>query len=137
MLSGDYLCFATLAIDRGSDPQCRLCLVDSNTPAPIEDTVHILTRCRGTADTRNRLMPDLLNTVHKFFPNNKILEHTDHLTLTQFILDCSSLNLPSLIRIEPSHTEIVQVVRISHDLCFAIHTERVRQLKNMGLLNRN
>ena len=63
MLSGDYLCYAHLAHDRGVAPQCRMCQLISHHPAPAEDMVHLLTRCRATADTRGRIMPDLLNTV--------------------------------------------------------------------------
>ena len=30
MLAGDYMCFNTLALERGSDPQCKLCLPGSD-----------------------------------------------------------------------------------------------------------
>ena len=63
MLAGDYLCYTNLAHDRGIDPHCRMCQAQSHHPAPAEDLVHLLTRCRATADTRDRIMPVLLNTV--------------------------------------------------------------------------
>ena len=106
MLAGDYLCYATLAIERGSDPQCRLCPSTTGRPAPSEDIIHILTRCRGTEDTRWRMVPELLNTVAKFFPSNAILSQHDHQVLTQFILDCSSPNLPTSTRIDPNHLNL-------------------------------
>ena len=101
MLAGDYMCFNTLALERGSDPQCKLCLPGSDMPAPSEDIIHILTSCRGTADVRSRILPELLNVVDKFFPTCTILDTRDEHTLTQSILDCSSPNLPILTRLDP------------------------------------
>ena len=94
MLAGDYLCYSILAHDRGIDPQCRLCQAITSHPAPAEDMEHLLTRCRATADTREEKMPELLNTVAKFHKQNRLLSTPSHPLLTQFILDCSSLNLP-------------------------------------------
>ena len=137
MLSGDYTCYATLGIERDMDPQCRICSLTFLSPAPSEDIQHILTRCRGTADVRNKLIPEILNTVSKHFPSNKILEIHDHHTMTQFILDCSSPNLSSTTRIDPNHPDIFHVVRVCRDMCYAIHTERIRQLKALGLIVHN
>ena len=137
MLSGDYTCYATLGIERDMDPQCRLCSSFSLSPAPSEDIQHILTRCRGTAEVRDKLMPEVLNTVSKHFSSNKILEHHDHRTMTQFILDCSSLNLSSSTRIDPNHPDIFHVVRACRDMCYAVHAERIRKLKALGLIAHN
>jgi hypothetical protein len=82
---------------RGTDPQCRLCPDTLSCLPPCEDIQHVLTKCRGTADVRTKMIPELLNTVAKFFPLNMILDCHDHLTLSQFILDCSSPNPPRLI----------------------------------------
>ena len=132
MLAGDYLCYATLAKERGSDPRCRLCSSFPLASAPDENLVHILTICHGTADTRQRLIPELLNVVSAFSPSNQLLEKHDHLTLTQFILDCSSQNLPNSIRIIPNTQGMVPIVRICRSLCYAIHSERIRKLKELG-----
>ena len=121
MLAGDYLCFATLSKERGTDTVYRLCQVDS--PAATENIIHLLRLCRGTADTRQRLFADLLNTVLWYFPDNQILQQQDHQTLTQFILDCSSPNLSNLTRINPCHPDIAQIVRSGREFCFAIHKE--------------
>ena len=134
MLSGDYSCYATLGIERDQDPHCRLCSSLSLSPAPSEDMEHILTRCRGTAEVRDKLIPEVLNTVAKHFPANKILEHHDHHTMTQFILDCSSLNLSSSTRIDPNHPDIFHVIRVCRDMCYAIHAERIRKLKDLGFV---
>ena len=69
---------AILAKERGTDPRCRICSSTTYLPAPTEDIIHILTHCRGTADTRQRMIPNLLNTVHMFFPDNQILQKQDH-----------------------------------------------------------
>ena len=70
MLAGDYLSFSPLARERGSNPECRLCPSSPHRPSPAEDMIHILTRCRGTADTSQRMVPELFNTVSKYFPLN-------------------------------------------------------------------
>ena len=70
MLAGDYQCYAYLASDRGTDHHCRMChrvLWPSGDPAPAED--HLLTRCRAKADTRERILPELLNAVANGFPS--------------------------------------------------------------------
>ena len=124
MLAGDYPCYSYLASDRGQDESCRLCK---------EDMVHLLTLCRGTADTRARLTPVLLNTISQRFPTNGILDKPNHSQLTQLILDPTSLNLPMTIRIPPNHPELSQVLSMCHILCSAIHKHRTNQLKNFVL----
>ena len=131
MLAGDYLCYADLAHDRGLDPHCRLCQLLSHQPAPAEDREHLITRCRATSDTRTRILPDLLNTS---FPHNRLLCSPTQNLLTQFVLDCSSLNLPSDIRIPTSHQSFTSITKLCSSLIFALHKDRTRQLKNLGLL---
>ena len=132
MLTGDYTCYATLARDRGTDPQCKLCPPTSSGLPPSEDIEHVITRCKGTADVRNKMIPELLNTVKKFFPLTMILDHQDHHTLCQFILDCSSHNLPSTTRIDHNHKNCFEVIRVCRDICYGIHQERIRKLKDLG-----
>ena len=128
------MCYAYLAHDRGMDPQCRMCQAQYHHPAPAENLVHLLTRCRATADTRERIMPVLINTVAQYFPNNRILSSPTHSSLTQFILDCSSLNLPTSIRIHPGHQGFTSITKECSNLIFALHRDRTRQLKALGLL---
>ena len=61
--------YAYEASDRGLDPACRLCQSLSHLPAPAEDLIHVLTRCRATADTRGQYLPEVLNTVATYIPN--------------------------------------------------------------------
>ena len=134
MLSVDYLCYAHLAHDRGADPHCRMCQQIMHHPAPAEDMVHVLTRCRGTADTRGRVIPDLLNTLAQLIPKNNLLSSYTNELLTQFMLDCTSLNLPVNIRVPPSHPGFNTIARLCSTVIYAIHKDRSRQMKAMGLL---
>ena len=131
MLAGDYLCYDHLAKDRGLDPACRLCQPLLPHPAPAEDMIHLLTVCRATADTRSRIIPDLLNCIVRHFPNNNLLSNLSHNHLSQFILDPTSLNLPLNIRIQPCHPDLCHVMTTCRNLCFALHRDRIRQLKHM------
>ena len=132
MLAGDYCCYSYMGSDRLQDAYCRLCqLLHHEHPAPVEDMVHLLTRCIATRETRTRLLSDLLNEISLHFPNNKILEQPNHLHLTQLILDPTSLNLPISIRISPDHPALTIVLNVCRSLCFAVHKDRTRQLKKL------
>ena len=135
MLSGDYQCYAYLAYDMGIDPHCRLCkTLNSSQPAPAEDLEHVLTRCSATSDTRSYYTPELLNIVARYFPNNRLLTSIAHQHLTQFILDCSSLNLSMDTRIPPNHPSFTSITRQCSIMVNGIHKERTRQLKALGFL---
>ena len=134
MLAGDYLCYTFLAHDRGLDPHCRLCQALSHQPAPAEDMEHLLTRCRATADIRNEKLPVLLNTIANNYSNNKLLSIPSHPLLTQFLIDCSSLNLPVGTRVPPDHHGFADIARQCSLLINGVHRSRKRQLKAMGLL---
>ena len=133
MLSGDYLCYSYLGSDRNQSAHCRLCQsVFPQHPAPTDDMIHLLTRCRCTSDTRTRTMPDLLNVISLYFPTNDILAHPNHTHMTQLILDPTSLNLPQTIRFSSDHPAVQQVRAVCRNICFAIHKDRTRQLKCLG-----
>ena len=136
MLTGDYQCSAYHGSDRGLDPSCKLCLQSqcqpTPQPAPPEDLVHLLSQCRATADTRGRYLPNLLNLISIHLPSNGILYH--HLIpglLTQFLLDCSSLNLPADIRIPPKHPSFTLITRQCSVMIYGIHRDRCNQLKTI------
>ena len=134
MLSGDYPCFSYLGSDRNQDAHCRLCQsLSPHCTAPDENMVHVLTRCRATSDTWTKIIPDLLNTIAVYFPRNNILDCTNHQHLSQLILDPTSLNLPLSIRISPDHPDLLKVLAVCRNLCFAINKDRTRQLKNLGI----
>ena len=132
MLAGDYPCFSYLGSDRHHYASCRLCLALSlHQPAPEENMVHLLTRCRCTASTRTRIIPDLMNLLSQHFPSNDILVHPNHTHLTQLILDPTSLNLPMNIRISPDHPALPAVLTMCRNLCFFIDKDRNQQLRLM------
>ena len=127
-LSGDFLTQQRIAKERKtSGPQCRICT------APEEDICHVLTTCRGTADVRERILPELLNTVAKANPCSGLLDlpELSMQTLTQFILDCGSPNLNNNIRLSYDHPITPEIFRISRDWCFSINNARTRLLKSL------
>ena len=122
-LCGDILTGERLFMDQGANPQCRLC------SATVETTDHILVQCRSTHDVRERLLPELLNTVAVVAPSCKLLDNPTSTYLTQFLLDCTSLNLPNSYRLSPQNSEISKVFKIARDWCHSISNERTRQLR--------
>merc|ERR1711954_432591 len=70
MLAGDYMTYSRVSLNNkyGGDPACRICRY-SQPHQPLQHTPpetigHILTECRGTAEVRERLIPELLNILH-------------------------------------------------------------------------
>ena len=124
-LTCDILCNEILADNQPSlSSACNLCSL-------IDSIDHILVSCRALSDVRDRLYPELLNTVVKVQPNNNIIRAAHHTPdiLAQFLLDCTSTNLPEAYRIPAHNPKISLIFRISRDWCFAIGRERSRQLK--------
>ena len=109
-------------------PHYRLCtrLVHPQHQPPEEDLSHIL--------TRQRLLPDLLNLVATYDTHHGLLSEPTDETLTQFILDSTSLNLPSNCRISARHPLYSHIARHCSDITYAIHKDRTRQLQTMGSL---
>ena len=140
MLTGDYLTYSRIATERqGGDPSCRLCrkltMSLSPTPPPPADTIpHILTECRATAEVRERIIPELLNSLliakpnHPYLASQPSLHELNH-TLAQFILDCTSFNLPDSHRLDFNCNHLATVFNSSRDYCYAVHSSRMKQLK--------
>ena len=106
LLSGDFLTAERLHLDNGKSPQCRLCL------SAVESVAHVVTQCRATSD-----------------PSCSILEIPNQTKyLTQFILDCTSLNLPAACRIAAHNPHVGQIFAVSRNWCHAISRERARLL---------
>ena len=134
MLSGDFPCYLHIATDRNQDPACRLCQhLFPEEPVPAEDMIHLLMRCRATADTRTRLIPELMNIVALESPNNDILSKPNHTHLTQLVLDPTLLNLPPGIRLSYDHPGLSKLFPMCRTLCYAIHKDRLRQLNQLRL----
>ena len=124
-LTCDFMTNEKLSLDQPSvSPACNLC------QAPVDSIEHVLAVCRATNDVRSRLLPDLLNIVSKVQPSCSLLKNTASADiLTQFILDCTSLNLPDSFRIPAHNPDISEVFRFSRDFCFSISNEQSCLLK--------
>ena len=107
-----------------NDNCCVLCHAECS----IE---HVLVSCPATKTTKERLLPTLLNVTADVQPKCAILNmHHDLPLLLQFILDCTSFNLPEPYRIPAHNPGIARIFEISRDWCFATYNERSRQLKS-------
>ena len=126
-LTGDYLTYERLSRDEHTSPHCRLC------GAPVESIEHVLTLCSSTAEIRRRILPELLNTVYQVQPSSSILASQSYF-LTQFLLDCTSPNLPNSYRVPVHNPRVSEIFKISRDWCYAIGRERQRRLKQTKFL---
>ena len=139
MLTGDYLTYARACLDNkyGGDPSCRICRTSQPLqPAPSETIEHIMTECRGTAEVRERLFPELVNLLLTAEPNHAYIStpprlHSSDISLAQFILDCTSFNLPAQLRINYGNPKLPDIFKFSRDFCYAIHSSRMDSLKQL------
>ena len=93
---------------------------------------HVLVSCPGNKAVRERLLPTLLNTVADVQPTCSILHrYHEEALLVQFLLDCTSLNLPSDLRIPAHNPGAARVFAVSRDWCYAIANDRSRQYKKL------
>ena len=106
--------------------RCRLC---NNS---YESISHIVTSCPLYSDIRAKIFTEFSEIILK---SQNCLYMSDfsssESTLTQLILDPSSMNLP--IRVHISDPILPKLFTLSRDLCFAICKRRSRLLS--GLLN--
>ena len=108
----------------GVSPACDLC------DDPIDSIEHALVSCKATADIKERLFPELMNAVAKVQPMSKILRYQPPPpVLTQFVLDCTSFNLPDDIRIPVHNPGVSTVHSVCRDWCYAVGSERSRLLR--------
>ena len=126
MLCNDYYTYEQKAKYQGGSPACKLCT--SKEPESIE---HILTICQNYSDIRGRVileMKNLLMDVDYIQTWEPIFSENQN--LTQFILDCTSFNLP--IRINYSDQIASKIFKLSRGLCFFIHKTRLYMLKELA-----
>ena len=109
----------------GTDPTCSLCT------SAVETIEHIIAVCPALSEVRQRIYPELVNTVASVQPTCEIMISSTPAILTQFLLDCTSINLPEEFRI-PAHNPKCQLIfKISRDWCFSISNSRSRQLNKL------
>ena len=109
----------------GTDPTCSLCT------SAVETIEHIIAVCPALSEVRQRIYPELVNTVASVQPTCRILISSTPAILTQFLLDCTSINLPEEFRIPARNPKCQLICKISRDWCFSISNSRSRQLKKL------
>ena len=130
MLSGDYYTYKMKADYQGGSPHCRLCQESSPNNENEEDIKHILTDCSAYSEVRERIFKEIEEICEKSSGGIKFNNMVkDKNQLTQFILDCSSINLPTRF----SNDDILcsKMFELSRDLCFSINKTRLEILKTM------
>ena len=119
MLCSDLYTYQMKADYQGGSPRCRLGQQPSENNENVENLEHILTECNAYSEVRVRILKSMENLCKESksgFNLEDIMGNTSH--LTQFILDCSSMNLPSRINI--SDEICGEIFNLSRDLCFHI-----------------
>ena len=135
MLSGDYL---TSDLKHrqggGGSPSCRLCSF------PVENLQHVLS-CPATAEPRMRIQTELKDLLcastsnhAKTLSDNQFLDLMSNTKLfTQFCVDCTSFNLPEVYRINFNDDKVTKIFSVTRDLCYSVHTARLRLLKSQNI----
>ena len=122
-LTGDFLHAERLALDQKNlSPACKLC------SASVESTEHVLVTCSALSEVHQRLYPDLINTVASVQPSCKLLVTHTPAILTQFILDCTSINLDNNFRIPAHNPNVHKIFTLARDWCYAVSNARTKQL---------
>ena len=125
MLIGDYYTYALRASQVGGSGHCRLC----KNPEVEEVIIHVL-HCPSTAEQKQVTMPRLEEAVKKAAANinfQKLVQSPK--TFSQFLLDCSSMNLVNEFRVNLNDPAIDEIFQNARKTINSIHSERVRKLK--------
>ena len=103
-LTSDYYTYSARSTTTGSSGHCRLCptqmSASGDTIGPTEDIVHVVAGCSGTNTIREKLLGELFTTASKTEVEIDLAAILNNqTTLTQFLLDNTSLNLDKNCRI--------------------------------------
>ena len=123
MLTDDLYTFERKSEYQGGSPHCRICEETGSNNQKIENLSHILTQCSMYNDVRKRIflqMEIICKQSKGDFSFQDILSNQQH--LTQFLLDCTSLNLPK--RINPNDEICDLLFNLSRDLYCSIMKKR-------------
>ena len=125
-------CTETAFCLKAETTACRLC------QGPVESLTNVITQCRSTSEPRVRIFSELGNLIEETDIDNfsSKLIHNENFanllstprTLTQFILDCTSFNLPDEYRYNINDVKVNKIFKLTRDLCFSIHTLRIKSL---------
>ena len=109
----------------GGSPLCKICSSDSD-----ETISHVISTCQGLAVERERILKqfeELCLSTKNLIRFEDIKNNED--LLCQFILDPTSLNLPSRVSLQdPLVPEFFELAR---DYCFLLDKTRIRLLKQL------
>ena len=125
-----FLCCDVYTLEKkakfqGGDPKCRLCCSKDS-----EKIVHIVSICEAYSELRMRILNEIKIACESSLPRFEIDDLLqDNFLKTQFILDCSSFNLP--LRINADSDLYVTVLKLSRDFCYGISKLRTEKLKFM------
>ena len=113
---------------QGGSPHCRLCTESSQPTQYSETLTHILTQCTQYSEVRNRILLQM-EIICVRAQSNIEFENviSDEHQLSQFILDCTSLNL--LNRINEKDPICPVIFRLSRDLCHSIMKKRTNLIR--------
>ena len=126
ILTGDYLTYQTKfdQTNKGN-PLCKICRNENET------ICHIMAICPAFNPIRNRIkdeMAELCKASKGNLDFQQISENPE--TLTQFILDPTSFNL--IRRLNLSDPLVVQMFKLSRDICHSIHKTRTKLLEELS-----
>ena len=124
----DLYTYEMKASFQGGSPDCRLCEPSATPFTNVENLSHIIASCDAYKDIRRRILLQIEIVVRQ--SANQIDFQCILLNkelLTQFILDCTSLNLPT--RVSPSDEVCSRIFQLSRDLCFSILKKRISMLR--------
>ena len=132
-LTGDYYCFSVKAAQTpGVSGHCRICPLQGETDMVTEDIVHVISSCVGTREVREEMLENVAQAVTTTkYPIDFQLICSDPSTLTQFLLDNTSMNLQSTCRVNINDSASQEIFTQARRMIAAIHAERVRKLKEI------
>ena len=124
-LAGNFLTYKIKADRSGGSSRCRICLSGSD-----ETVSHIIASCQSLSVERTRILSEFRNlcrlTKNQINFEN-ILKNEE--TLTQFILDPTSLNLSE--RLSSKDPLVKDFFKLSRDFCYKIDKNRLGLLKQL------
>ena len=130
-LMGDYLTYQVKFDQTGKgNPLCKLCRSENETIS------HIIGVCTTYDERRGRIVQQISDVcLHSKSSINIQNIVNNPQTLTQFILDPSSINLEE--RMHLSDPIVQQLFKLSRDLCYGIHSERIWKLQRLKKISDN
>ena len=122
MMIGNYLTFQEKSQESGGTSSCKLC--ESGNP---ETLCHLISSCITLCQERSRLIDDY-DELFRQTGNMMIMSDFSHNeeTLTQFVLDPTSLNLSR--RVSMTDPNLPQFFRLSRNFCYLVDKRRREKL---------